>query len=99
MVQTQRVQAVLHWYCAALGRDVLDKLYLHHHDLFDTSNYPKDHKYFTSTRKKVVSKLKNECRGSQISEFAGLRSKVYSFKVDENKSCEEVCRKDALHFL
>ena len=63
--------------------------------LFDTSNYPKDHKSNipTGVNKKVVGMFKDECAGKQILEFVGLRPKLYSYKVedgDEQKKCKGV---------
>ena len=54
------------------------------HRLFDTSNYPKDHasNIPTGVNKKVIGMFKDECGGKQISEFVGLRPKLYAFHVD-----------------
>ena len=54
---------------------------------FDTSNYAKDHPsgIKTGCNKKVIGKMKDECGGKQITEFVGLRSKMYSYKVDETE--------------
>jgi len=50
---------------------------------FDTSNYPKDHPCFSNQNKKVLAKFKDEMAGKIISEFCGLRAKVYALKVLE----------------
>ena len=52
-------------------------------DKFDTSNYPKDHPsgIETGVNKKVTGMFKNEAGGLIISEFVGLRAKLYSFKI------------------
>ena len=47
-------------------------------DLFDTSDYPKEHFLYSDVNKKVVGKMKDECAGVPIEEFVGLRSKMYS---------------------
>ena len=53
-------------------------------DLYDTSDYPKEHKLYSNINKKVLSKMKDECNGTPIVEFVGLRSKMYSIlKADE----------------
>ena len=54
-------------------------------DLFDFSNYSKDSKFFNETNKKVIGKMKNEFGGIIISEFAGLKSKIYSIKKIDGK--------------
>ena len=54
-------------------------------DLFDFSNYSKDSKYFDNTNKKVIGKMKDEAAGQIITEFVGLRSKMYSYIKDNMK--------------
>lgn len=49
-------------------------------DLFDTSDYPKDHKLYSEKNKKVLGKMKDELAGKPIEEFVGLRAKMYSLK-------------------
>ena len=64
------------------------------HKKFDTSNFAKDHKSVipTGVNKKVIGIMKDEAGGKQITEFVGLRSKLYSFKIDEKeeKKCKGV---------
>ena len=61
---------------------------------FDTSNFEKDHisGIPTGVNKKVIGMMKDEAGGKQITEFVGLRSKLYSFKIDEKeeKKCKGV---------
>ena len=47
-------------------------------NLFDTSEYPKDHILYSEENKKVLGKMKDESFGVPPSEFVGLRSKMYS---------------------
>ena len=54
-------------------------------DLFDTSNYPKTHELYSGINNKVIGKFKNEST-EQITEFVGLRSKLYAFNTDDNES-------------
>jgi len=54
-------------------------------DLFDTSNYPSSHMCYSVKNKKVVGKMKDECDGKIISEFVGLRAKMYSLKEQQGK--------------
>ena len=53
-------------------------------DLFDFSDYSKDEKFFDPVNKKVVGKIKDEFKGKIISEFVGLKSKMYSL-IEVNK--------------
>ena len=48
--------------------------------MFDFSNYPKDSKFFDETNKNVIGKMKNEFGGVVVSEFVGLKPKMYSMK-------------------
>ena len=49
-------------------------------DLFDFSNYSKDSKFFDETNKKVIDKMKDEFGGVIVTEFVGLKLKMYSIK-------------------
>ena len=49
-------------------------------DFFDFSNYSNDSKFFNETNKKVIGKMKDEFAGVIVSEFVGLKSKMYSVK-------------------
>ncbi len=48
---------------------------------FDFSDYPKNHKCYNETNKKVIGKFKDETNGNPIVEFVGLRAKMYSQDV------------------
>ena len=52
---------------------------------FDNSDYPENSQYFDKTNKKVIGKFKDEACGIPITEFVGLRSKMYSYVKDNNK--------------
>ena len=54
-------------------------------DLFDNSDYPENSPYFDKTNKKVIGKFKDEAAGIPITEFVGLRSKMYSYIKDNQK--------------
>ena len=63
---------------------------------FDTSEFNKDHPSISSVgfkvgaNKKVIGMFKDETSGKQIEEFVGLRSKLYSYKLNEKdyKKCK-----------
>ena len=54
---------------------------------FDTSDYPPNHEsgILTGVNKKVIGMFKDEVAGKQITHFVGLRPKLYSFKVEDDK--------------
>jgi len=54
-------------------------------DLFDFSEYPKNHLCYNEKNKKVIGKFKCETNGIPITEFVGIRSKMYRFTVDDGK--------------
>ena len=54
-------------------------------DRFDNSEYPENSPYFDKTNKKVIGKFKDEAAGIPITEFVGLRSKMYSYIKDNQK--------------
>ena len=60
-------------------------------ELFDLSNYPKDHELYDATNAKVIGKFKNESV-KQITEFIGLRSKLYSYVVDKDSHSHNRCK-------
>jgi hypothetical protein len=52
-------------------------------DMYDTSDYPKDHKCFSNNNKKVIGKFKDEANSKPIIEFCGHRAKMYTFLTEE----------------
>ena len=65
--------------------DVYEELRPHAIDYFDFSNYPENHMLKNSCNKKVPGKFKDESASKCITEFVGLRSKMYSFMFDDKK--------------
>jgi len=55
---------------------------LEHFDLYDTSHCPCGH---NNTNAKVIGKFKNETNGVALLEFVGLRRKMYSLFLPNNK--------------
>jgi len=53
---------------------------------FDTSDYPKDHLCYSEANKKIIGKFKDETNAVPILEFIGLRAKMYSIKLSEEKN-------------
>ena len=60
-------------------QDLITKGLLHY---FDTSDYPPNHPCYSTANKKVIGKFKDETETREPLEFIGLRSKMYSLKID-----------------
>ena len=54
-------------------------------DMFDNSDYPENSLYYCNTNKKITGKFKDEACGIPITEFIGLKSKMYSYVKDNEK--------------
>ena len=54
-------------------------------DMFDNSDYPENSPYYCNTNKKIIGKFKDEACGIPITEFIGLKSKMYSDVKDNEK--------------
>ena len=55
-------------------------------DMFDNSDYPESSPCYCNANKKNHWKFKDEACGIPITEFIGLKSKVYSYVKDNEKS-------------
>ena len=53
---------------------------------YDTSDYPQVHELYSEENKKVLGKMKDECCGRLITEYVGLRPKMYSILEDSEKN-------------
>jgi hypothetical protein len=71
--------------------NVFSDFYEKHQDQLDLSNFNKDHPLHSDKNKKVIGKFKDEAAGKDITEFAGLRAKLYAYKMnagDEEKKMQ-----------
>ena len=61
-------------------------------DLYDFSDYPKNHPLYDDKNKKVIGKFKDESSSQIVTDFCGLRSKMYAYRVagEEHKKAKGV---------
>ena len=55
-------------------------------EIFDFSNYSTKSKYYDSSNRLIIGKMRDETRSVTIEEFVGLKPKMYSFLVDNNEN-------------
>ena len=53
--------------------------------MFDSSGYPKYSVYYDISNKKVLGKINDELHGTNVIEFIGLKSKMYSLISNDDK--------------
>ncbi|CAJ0627301.1 10304_t:CDS:2 [Entrophospora sp. SA101] len=58
-------------------------------ELFDFSNCPKEHPLYNTENKAVIGKFKDECSGTPMQEFIGLRA----FEIDNGKVIRDPTKK------
>ena len=63
---------------------------------YDTSNYPADHPLFSTANKKVIGKFKDELGGKVVTEFVGIRPKMYSYTGEESGKRAKGVKKSVL---
>ena len=73
-------------------------------DKFDFSYYPENCKFYDKTNKKVIGKFKDETSFYPIQEYIGLKSKMYSYVLDNKNGDQKakgikknVIKKDIKH--
>ena len=54
-------------------------------NMFDNSDYLESSPYYCNANKKIIGKFKDEACGIPITEFIGLKSKMYSYVKDNEK--------------
>ena len=63
---------------------------------YDTSSYPADHPLFNNTKKKVIGKFKDELGGRLMTEFVGIRPKMYSYTGEDSGKHTKGVKKSVL---
>jgi hypothetical protein len=65
-----------HIKCEDVYRDMYEM-----RELYDLSDFPEESPFHDTSNKKVLGKFKDECNGQPVSDFIGLRPKMYSLQV------------------
>ena len=69
------------------SENVYEEFLKHSLFLFNSSNYPKDSRFFDPANKKFIGKIKDLSEGKIINDFVGSKSKMHSMKnIDGKKS-------------
>ena len=67
-----------------------------HADLYDTNNYQSDHPLFSTANKKIIGKFKDELGGQLLTEFIGIRPKMYSYVGEDSGKRAKGVKKSVL---
>ena len=67
------------------GEDVY-KDFWNDKDMFYNNDYPESSPYYCNVNKKIIGKVGDEDCGIPITEFVGLKSKMYSYVKDNEKA-------------
>ena len=59
---------------------------------YDFSAHPKDYFLYSTENQALVGKVKDEANGKIITEFVGLRSKLYSLTIHGEKQEKKVAK-------
>ena len=70
--------------CIKLKLKMFKKTYTKIKIFFDFSNYPKDSKYYNYSNNFFIGKMKHETNSVPIKGFVGLKSKMYTFIIEDN---------------
>ena len=62
-------------------------------NLYDMSDFPKEHPLYSDGNKKVLGKMKDECNGTPIAVCICLRPKMYSILKGDEKNKKSEGRK------
>ena len=91
LIYTDTDNLIIHVETDDIYKDMLEDK-----NLYDFSEYPEDHPNYDIKNKKVLMKFKDEMKSKIITEFIGLKSKMYSSNNIDNND-EEINEYDIKH--
>ena len=78
--------------CVEIETDDVYKDVEEQKNYYDFSEYPKDYYLYSTENQAVVGKFKDELEGKIITEFVGLRSKLYSLTIQDEIKQKKVAK-------
>ena len=91
LLYTDTDSVIVHVQTDDLYKDMLESA-----AIYDTSNYPADHPLYSTNNKKVIGKFKDELGGKVMTEFVGIRPKMYSYAGEESGKRAKGVKKSVL---
>ena len=91
LLYTDTDSLIVHVQTDDLYKDMAQNL-----DDYDTSNYQSDHPLFSTANKKIIGKFKDELGGKVMTEFIGIRPKMYSYVGEESGKRAKGVKKSVL---
>ena len=91
LLYTDTDSVIVHVQTDDLYKDMLESA-----AIYDTSNYPASHPLYSTNNKKVIGKFKDELGGKVMTEFVGIRPKMYSYTGEESGKRAKGVKKSVL---
>ena len=91
LLYTDTDSVIIHVQTEDIYQDIAQNL-----DNYDTSNYQPNHPLFSNTNKKIIGKFKDELGGQLLTEFIGIRPKMYSYTGQESGKRAKGVKKSVL---
>ena len=91
LLYTDTDSVIVHVQTDDLYKDMLESA-----AIYDTSNYQPNHPLFSNTNKKIIGKFKDELGGQLLTEFIGIRPKMYSYVGEESGKRAKGVKKSVL---
>ena len=91
LLYTDTDSVIVHVQTDDLYKDMLESA-----AIYDTSNYPASHPLYSTNNKKVIGKFKDELGGKLLTEFIGIRPKMYSYVGEDSGKRAKGVKKSVL---